>query len=84
MKMKLFMTVLSAAVALGAVGSAQAADGCGPAFHRGPYGGCRPNYGPRFVGPGPVVGVFYPGHGYWYGGRYWGHRYWHGGAWGYR
>lgn len=22
------------------------ADGCGPGFHRGPYGGCRPN-GPR-------------------------------------
>ena len=19
--------------------------GCGPAFHRGPYGGCRPNFG---------------------------------------
>ena len=21
--------------------------GCGPAFHRGPRGGCLPNYGPR-------------------------------------
>ncbi len=25
------------------------AGGCGPGFHRGPYGGCRPNGGP---GPG--------------------------------
>jgi hypothetical protein len=23
------------------------AQGCGPGFHRGPYGGCRPNVGPR-------------------------------------
>jgi hypothetical protein len=22
------------------------AGGCGPGFHRGPYGGCRPNIGP--------------------------------------
>ena len=28
------------------------AGGCGPGFHRGPYGGCRPNgYGPRFGRP---------------------------------
>jgi hypothetical protein len=32
--------------------------GCGPAFHRGPYGGCRPNFGgyggrgPGWRGPG--------------------------------
>ncbi len=24
------------------------AGGCGPGFHRGPYGGCRPNGGPGF------------------------------------
>ncbi len=31
------------------------AQGCGPGFHRGPYGGCRANrwYGPRRWGPGP-------------------------------
>ncbi|WP_455976482.1 GCG_CRPN prefix-to-repeats domain-containing protein [Methylorubrum populi] len=25
------------------VGRAEAAGGCGPGFHRGPYGGCRPH-----------------------------------------
>ncbi|MET3481009.1 hypothetical protein [Methylobacterium sp. 1973] len=36
------------------IAAAQAAGGCGPGFHRGPYGACRPNvsgapgyYGPR-------------------------------------
>lgn len=67
MKKTLLLTALSATVALGAVGAAQAAGGCGPGFHRGPYGGCRPNYGPGFgPGPGPVVGTFYPGHGWRY------------------
>jgi hypothetical protein len=47
------------------------AGGCGPGFHRGPYGGCRPNFGPRrafgprrffaprrcFVTRGPYGGV---------------------------
>jgi hypothetical protein len=34
---------------------ASAAGGCGPGFHRGPYGGCRPN-GPVIVAPvAPVV-----------------------------
>jgi hypothetical protein len=32
------------------------AGGCGPGFHRGPYGGCRPNGGgPVVVVPGAVV-----------------------------
>ena len=31
------------------------AGGCGAGFHRGPYGGCRPNGGPVVVAPGPVV-----------------------------
>lgn len=29
------------------------AGGCGPGFHRGPMGGCRPNFGPRPFGPRP-------------------------------
>ncbi len=34
----------------------QVAGGCGPGFHRGPYGGCRPNRGEVVVVPGaPVV-----------------------------
>lgn len=43
-----------------------AAGGCGPGWHRGPYGGCRPN-GPGWGAPGP--------------GPYWrgpGWRYYHG------
>ena len=32
------------------------AGGCGPGFHRGPYGGCRPNRGDAIVVvPGAVV-----------------------------
>jgi len=32
------------------------AGGCGPGFHRGPYGGCRRNYyGGAVVAPGVVV-----------------------------
>ena len=38
-----------------------AAQGCGPGMHRGPYGACRPNFGPRGYGPrygyGPRRGV---------------------------
>ncbi|HZZ89758.1 MAG TPA: hypothetical protein VFE13_15635 [Caulobacteraceae bacterium] len=92
---KLMLATLCAAATLGAAATADAAGGCGPGYHRGPYGGCRAN---RWVGRGPVVvarapfvavrvptvGIYYPGRGYWYGGRYWGHRYaWHGG-WRYR
>ncbi len=33
------------------------AGGCGPGFHRGPMGGCRPNIGPRrFYGPPRFAG----------------------------
>ena len=51
------MAVASAAVLLSLVcmDSAGAADGCGPGFHRGPYGRCHPN-GPVVVAPAaPVV-----------------------------
>jgi hypothetical protein len=78
---KMMLAVLAAGAALTVASTAQAAGGCGPGFHRGPYGGCRPNFGP---GPGPAIGVFYPGQGYWYGGRYWGHRYAWRGGWRYR
>ena len=38
------------------VDGASAAGGCGPGFHRGPYGGCLPNRGPVVVAPAaPVV-----------------------------
>ncbi len=82
-----------------AASAAQAAQGCGPGFHRGPWGYCRPNRvvvapGPVVVG-GPAVGVFYPGRGYWNGFAYVpalrvgvfypGHGYWwHGRYWAHR
>jgi hypothetical protein len=52
------------------------AGGCGIGFHRGPYGGCRPNgYGYGVVGV-PGYGYGYHG-GYRYGGAY---RYGRGGG----
>jgi hypothetical protein len=56
---KLFASVLVAGTLAG-FGAAEAAQGCGPGFHRGPYGGCRPNGGavivaPRVVAPRVVV-----------------------------
>jgi hypothetical protein len=50
----LFAAVLVATTVAG-FGAANAAGGCGPGFHRGPYGGCRPNGGPVVVAPGRVV-----------------------------
>ena len=35
---------------------ARVAQGCGPGMHRGPYGGCLPNYGPRRYGPPRAYG----------------------------
>jgi hypothetical protein len=59
----LFAAVLVAGAVAG-LGAASAAQGCGPGYHRGPYGGCRPNGGvvvvePRVVvvAPAPVVVV---------------------------
>jgi hypothetical protein len=84
-------TFLMTAVALGATiaaaAPAEAAGGCGAGFHRGPYGGCRPNR-PVAVRPAPapvlVVGRYYPGRGYWYRNRYWANRYRYHGYWRYR
>jgi hypothetical protein len=56
----LFAVVLVACTVAGFGGAANAAGGCGPGFHRGPYGGCRVNGGavvvaPRVVRPIVVV-----------------------------
>jgi hypothetical protein len=56
----LFAAALVASTVAG-FSAANAAGGCGPGFHRGPYGGCRPNrevivVGPRVARP-PVVVV---------------------------
>jgi hypothetical protein len=67
-------------IALAGISPAQARQGCGPGFHRGPYGHCRPNARRQVF----VVGHFYPGRGYWYHGRWWQHRYRHRNMWRYR
>jgi hypothetical protein len=84
----LIAIALAAGVTVAAAESASAAQGCGPGFHRGPYGRCIPNRGPG--GPivaapgGLIVGNFYQGRGYWDGRRYYPHRERHGGGWRYR
>jgi hypothetical protein len=75
---KFMMAALGVGAALTLASTAQAAQGCGPGGHRGPYGGCRPNFG-----PGPALGVFYPGRGYWDGHRYYMHRGHYGAGWRY-
>jgi hypothetical protein len=82
---KLLFIALAASAAVTSIAPAEARQGCGPGFHRGPYGACRPNRGPAVVAIGvPRIGVFYHGRGYWNGRRYWAHRdRWHGG-WRYR
>ena len=50
--------LFAAVLALGTVASfsgAEAAGGCGPGWHRGPYGGCQPNRRAVVVRPAPVV-----------------------------
>ena len=89
----MLMAMAAGMVAATVAAPAQARDGCGPGFHRGPAGRCRPNGpppGPPGVaigvpgGPGLVIGNFYEGRGYWDGRRYWQRRErWHGG-WRYR
>jgi hypothetical protein len=49
----LFAAALVAGTVAG-LGSASAEGGCGPGWHRGPYGGCQPNRGVVVV-PGAVV-----------------------------
>ncbi len=52
----LFAAALLVATTIAGIGSASAEGGCGPGFHRNPYGECRPNRGPVVVVPGgPVV-----------------------------
>ncbi len=84
MKTMLALAVATTAV-IGAMSTADARDGCGRGFFRGPAGHCRPMGGPRpvFVAV-PRIGIFYPGRGYWDGRRYWAHRYHHHGGWRYR
>jgi hypothetical protein len=85
--MKLY---LLGAAAMGALltlsAPAQAHDGCGQGFSRGPHGNCHADgYRP---GPAPVAyvdGRFYEGHGYYYHNHWYHDRYrHHDGSWRYR
>ena len=69
----LIVAGLAAGAALLAISPAEARQGCGPGYHRGPAGHCRPNMRPGR--PALVVGHYYHGQGYWDGNRYWRHRY---------
>ncbi|WP_174274591.1 GCG_CRPN prefix-to-repeats domain-containing protein [Sphingomonas bacterium] len=86
---KILLAALGAGIALSAT-AANAADGCGRGYHRGPYGHCRPNggrnvgRGPVVVAPGLVIGNFYQGRGYWDGNGYRQNRYRYQNGWRYR
>jgi hypothetical protein len=71
MGLKLLSAALAAiSLSLVCVHTANAAGGCGIGFHRGPYGGCRPNAvvvvpgAPVVVAPAPVVAPVVCGPGY--------------------
>jgi hypothetical protein len=82
---KILMATLAAGALLAAAVPAEARDGCGPGYQRGPHGRCFPDRGRGYGRPrGPIVGTYYPGRGYWYSGRYWPQRYRHHGGWRYR
>ncbi|WP_407151979.1 GCG_CRPN prefix-to-repeats domain-containing protein [Bradyrhizobium sp. ORS 86] len=51
----LFAAAILVTTAFAGMSAAEAAGGCGPGWHRGPYGGCIRNRGPVVVAPGPVV-----------------------------
>ncbi|WGR91672.1 MULTISPECIES: hypothetical protein [unclassified Bradyrhizobium] len=51
----LFAAAILVTTAFAGMSAAEAAGGCGPGWHRGPYGGCVRNRGPVVVAPGPVV-----------------------------
>jgi len=56
MKYLIAAALLATSVA-GFAATADAAQGCGPGYHRGPYGGCQPNRGVVVVRRPPVVVV---------------------------
>ena len=57
--MKYLFAAVLVAGSFASFSAANAAGGCGPGFHRGPYGGCQPNRGAVVVvvRPAPVVVV---------------------------
>ncbi|CAO4177434.1 GCG_CRPN prefix-to-repeats domain-containing protein [Methylorubrum populi] len=74
---KIAIPLALAAGLLTTASDAEARDGCGPGFHRGYYGWCRPNlvYRPYAYGP-----FYRPWRGYrWHSGYHWRRFGWHGG-----
>lgn len=65
----------------GMAGSAQAADGCGPGWHRNYYGYCRPNVRPYVYGAPVYVGPVWRRPAYAWGPRPGWHRGWGGPGW---
>lgn len=53
----LFAAAVLVAGTFASFSAANAAGGCGPGYHRGPYGGCQPNRGVVVVRRPPVVVV---------------------------
>lgn len=51
----LFAAAVLVAGTFASFSAANAAGGCGPGWHRGPYGGCQPNRRVVVVRPAPVV-----------------------------
>jgi hypothetical protein len=51
----LFAAALVVTAFAGFTEAANAAQGCGPGWYRGPYGGCRPMGRTVMVAPAPVV-----------------------------
>ncbi len=51
----LFAAAVLVAGTFASFNAANAAGGCGPGWHRGPYGGCQPNRRAVVVRPAPVV-----------------------------
>jgi hypothetical protein len=82
---KILALALAAGATLTAALPANAAQGCGPGFHRGYYGRCIPNgfYHDTVVGV-PIVGHYYGNRGWWDGHRYYHDRYQFRGGWRYR
>lgn len=84
---KFLATALTLGMMFGTAGAASAAQGCGPGWHRDPWGHCRPDRRPPggvvVVAPPLIIGHFYAGRGYWDGHQYWHHRHWHHGGWHY-
>jgi hypothetical protein len=64
--------------ATAAASPADARQGCGPGFHRTPYGRCVPN---RDMQVRWVEGRYYAGHGYWWHNQWRHHRERRNGVW---